>query len=65
MHDFILQEKTTSTVEVTTNFVENFKAHFEKNLLHKVGITTFVISNYFMEGLMICVYRLLYNDIYL
>ena len=34
VHNFNLQEKTTSTVEVTTNFVKKFKAHFEKKLLH-------------------------------
>ena len=27
-----MQEKPTSTVEVTTNFVIKFKAHFEKKL---------------------------------
>ena len=34
VHNFNLQEKTTSTVEVTTNFVKKFKAHFEKKLLY-------------------------------
>ena len=34
VHNFNLQEKTTSTVEVTTNFVEKLKAHFEKKLLY-------------------------------
>ena len=34
-----LQEKTTSTVEVTTKFVKKFKAHFEKKLLYYTGIT--------------------------
>ena len=34
VHNFNLQEKTTSTVEVTTNFVKKFQAHFEKKLLH-------------------------------
>ena len=34
VHNFNLQEKTTSTVEVTTNFIKKFKAHFEKKLLN-------------------------------
>ena len=34
VHNFNLQEKTTSTVEVTTNFVKKFKVHFEKKLLY-------------------------------
>ena len=34
VHNFNLQEKTTSTVEVTINFVKKFKAHFEKKLLY-------------------------------
>ena len=34
VHNINLQEKTTSTVEVTTNFVKKFKAHFEKKLLY-------------------------------
>ena len=34
VHNFNQQEKTTSTVEVTTNFVKKFKAHFEKKLLN-------------------------------
>ena len=34
VHNFNLQEKTTSTVEVTTNFVKKFKAHFEKKHLY-------------------------------
>ena len=34
VHNINLQEKTTSTVEVTTNFVEKFKVHFEKKLLY-------------------------------
>ena len=64
VHNFNLQEKTTtSTIEVTTNFVKEFKAHFEKKLLYYAGITSFVISKYFMERVMICVCRLLYNDI--
>ena len=37
MQNFNLQEKTTSTVEVTTNFIKKLKAHFEKKL------TSFVI----------------------
>ena len=32
-HNFNLQEKTTSNVEVTTNLVKKFKAHFEKQEL--------------------------------
>ena len=32
VHNFNLQKKTTSTVEVTTNFVKKFKVHFEKKL---------------------------------
>ena len=34
VHNFNLQEKTASTVELTTNFVKTFKAHFEKKLLY-------------------------------
>ena len=34
VHNFNLQEKTTSTFEVTTNLVKKFKAHFEKKLLY-------------------------------
>ena len=63
MHNFNLQEKTTSTIEVRTNFGKKFMAHFEKKLLYSAGITCFVISKYFMERLMICESRLLYNDI--
>ena len=50
-------------MEVTTNFDKKFKAHFEKKLLHQAGITSFVTSKDFMERLIICVCRLLYNDI--
>ena len=40
-----MQEKPTSTVEVTTNFVKKFKAHFEKN---------FALSrNYFFRNIKI------------
>ena len=48
MHDFDLQEKTTSTVEVTTNFAKKFKAHFEKKLLYLRRVTSFKISKYFI-----------------
>ena len=34
VHNFNLQEKTTSTVEVTTDFAKKFKLHFEKKLLY-------------------------------
>ena len=34
MHNFNLQEKTTSTVEEKPNFIKKFKAHFEKKLLY-------------------------------
>ena len=33
VHNFNLQEKTISTVEVTTYFVKKFKAHIEKKIL--------------------------------
>ena len=41
MHNFNLQEKTTSTVEVTTIFVKKFKAHFEKKLNNNFGLDSF------------------------
>ena len=34
VHNFNMQEKTTSTVEVKTNFIKRFMAHFEKTLLY-------------------------------
>ena len=34
VHNSNLQEKTNSTVEVTTNFIKKFEAHFEKKLLY-------------------------------
>ena len=38
---FNMQEKTTSTVEVTTNFIKKFKAHFEKKLNNNFGLDSF------------------------
>ena len=58
MHNFNLQEKTTSAVEVTTNFVKKFKAHFENKFLCQAGITSFVIFHGKANDL-------LYNDIHL
>ena len=37
----LTQEKTTSTVEVTTNFVKKFKGHFEKKLNNNFGLDSF------------------------
>ena len=50
VHNFDLQEKNYFNIEITTNFVKRFKAHFEKKLLNKARITSFEVSKYFIEN---------------
>ena len=37
-------------MEITTNFVKKFKAHFEKKLLNKAINTSSEVSKYFSEN---------------
>ena len=62
MQNFNLQEKTTSTVEVTTNFVKKFKANFEKKLCIKQELLLSNIKIFHGKANDLC---MLYNDIHL